>query len=133
MQLNLTVAIYIPWGNVFYEKITSIICNKHYVTYCQKHDPIRTRKPLLCIETKASSSDMEIHHQESFCEKSWQKFEASENFSVRDKLNYLYTHSVHQDSFTFSQKLFSSIQISSELLLSLLFHDFVSNVMKDCS
>lgn len=42
------------------------------------------------------------------------------NFSVRDKLNYLYTHSVHQDSLTFSQKLF--IFLPSRFLQSFCCH-----------
>lgn len=33
LQMNLTAVIYTPWGNVFHEKIISIICNKYYATY----------------------------------------------------------------------------------------------------
>lgn len=55
------------------------------------------------------------------------------NFSIWYKFNYLHTHRVHHNSFTLSQELFFySIQISSEVLL-FSFHDFISNVMKDCS
>jgi len=82
LQIKLTATIYMPWGNAFHDKIISIIFKKYYATYNIARNMIQYEQGSLyyLVETKASSSDMEVQHQESYCKKSCLKFEASEKF-----------------------------------------------------
>lgn len=86
----------------------SVICNKHYVTYNIARNMIQYEQGNLYYALKVKQAPViwKFTIRKATVRKAGKSLRSVRNFPVRDKLNYLRTHRVYQESFTVSQKLF---------------------------
>lgn len=108
LQINLTTAIYTPWGNVFHEKIISIIRSKYYATYNIARNMIQYEQRSLYYALKLKQAPViwRFTIRKATLRKAGYSLRLVRNFSVWCKFNYLCTYRVHQDCFILSQFFF---------------------------